>query len=155
MSMVARARSAIGGLVRRSVTFAWTSGVASLVAVVLVAALQACASPAPRDLSTLDVVDSLYVDRASGAPFTGPVFRRFADAPERMQVEGALLDGTWHGEFRVYHVNGRIRYMGSFDSGSRCGAWTENADSLPDESVYEELLDEIESLGMYPPCPGP
>lgn len=114
----------------------------------------ACADrPAPRDLSTLTVVDSVYVDPASGVPFTGPVFRPFAADPEHAQVEGALLEGQWHGELRVFHPNGRVRYMGAFDAGARCGPWTENADSLPDGSVYERLLDEIESLGVYPPCP--
>ena len=115
--------------------------------------MSGCSDPSPRDLSTLVVVDSLYVDPASGAPFTGSVYRRFEEAPEKTQVEGNLSAGTWNGEFRVYHPNGRIRYMGSFHAGDRCGAWTENADSVPRPSVYEEIVDEIESLGVYPPCP--
>lgn len=107
----------------------------------------------PRDLSTLVVVDSLYVDPGSGEPFSGPVYRPFPSEPDRIQIEGRLQEGTWDGEFRVFHGNGRIRYMGSFDAGSRCGAWTENIDSTRSGSVYEALLDEIESLGVYPPCP--
>lgn len=128
-------------------------GVAGLVVAVVLSAAHACGEPAPRDLSTLEVVDSVYVDPGSGVPYTGPVYRPFAADSEWVQVEGALSAGEWDGEFRVYHPNGRIRYMGAFDSGSRCGAWTENADSLSGGSVYEALLDEIESLGMYPPCP--
>lgn len=129
------------------------SSAAWLVAAVALSAAHACGEPAPRDLSTLEVVDSVYVDPASDVPYTGPVYRPFATDSERVQVEGALSSGEWDGEFRVYHPNGRIRYMGAFDSGSRCGAWTENADSLSGGSVYEALLDEIESLGIYPPCP--
>jgi len=117
------------------------------------ALLAGCLSAAPRDLGELAVEDSVYVDPASGAPYTGPVFRLFDDAPDRVQVEGELREGEWDGELRIYHPNGRIRYMGSFARGERCGPWTENADSLPTESVYEQLVGEIETLGMYPPCP--
>ncbi len=106
-----------------------------------------------RDLSTLVVVDSLYVDPGCGEPFSGPVHRPFPSEPDRIQIEGRLLEGTWDGEFRVFHGNGRIRYMGSFDAGARCGPWTENIDSIGSRSVYDALLDEIESLGVYPPCP--
>lgn len=115
----------------------------------------ACGSPEPRDLTTLIVVDSLYVEPATGEPFTGPVYRGFPDAPDdgRLQLEGGLVEGAWDGEFVVYHPNGRVRYMGSFAAGGRCGPWTENADSTRNESVYEDLVDEIESLGVYPPCP--
>jgi hypothetical protein len=112
----------------------------------------ACGGPEPMDLNALVVRDSLYVEPESGVPYTGPVFRDFPDA-EGVQIEGALREGEWDGEIRVYHPNGRIRYMGSFDMGSMCGPWTENADSARNESVYEDLVDEIESLGMYPPCP--
>lgn len=122
-------------------------------AALLLTPVVACVDALPRDLSTLVVRDSLYVDSASGEPHTGPVYRAFADDPEENQIVGSLLDGTWQGEFRVYHPNGRIRYMGSFDAGSRCGPWTENADSTRNESVYEALVDEIASLGVYPPCP--
>ena len=114
-----------------------------------------CAGAEPRDLASLVVVDSVYVVPESGLPYTGPVFRPFPGAAEgeRLQLEGFLRDGTWDGELRIYHPNGRIRYMGSFDAGSRCGPWTENADSTSNESIYETLVDEIESLGVYPPCP--
>ncbi|MEM7417812.1 MAG: hypothetical protein AAF389_20145 [Gemmatimonadota bacterium] len=109
---------------------------------------------APRELADLTVVDSVYIDPESGAPWSGPVVRYFEDDPELVQVEGTLLDGTWHDDFVVYHVNGRIRYMGSFNRGDRCGAWTENADSTELGSVYEALLREVETMGMYPPCEG-
>ena len=106
-----------------------------------------------RDLSTLAVMDSVYVDPGSGEPFSGPVHRTFEGAPGRNELEGRLRDGTWDGELRIFHPNGRIRYMGSFHEGSRCGPWTENVDSARGRSVYDALTDEIESLGMYPPCP--
>lgn len=109
--------------------------------------------PPPRDLSTLAVRDSLYVEPETDVLYTGPVFRLFTDGPGEVQLEGRLRDGTWDGEMRVYHPNGAIRYLGSFHEGSRCGPWTENADSVRNQSIYEELVDEIESLGVYPPCP--
>ena len=112
----------------------------------------ACVGPAPRDLSDLVAADSAYVDPATDLPYSGPVFRVFPDDEDRIQLEGALLDGTWDGELKVYHPNGHIRYMGSFVAGQRCGAWTENADSVPEGSLYEELVSEIESMGIYPPC---
>ena len=50
-------------------------------------------------------------------------------------------------------LDGRIRYMGRFANGDRCGAWTENQDPDPPGSIYQELKQEIESMGLYPPCP--
>jgi len=73
---------------------------------------------------------------------------------ERVELEGRLLDGTWHGELRVYHPNGRIRYMGNFEQGQRCGPWTENADSVSTGSLYDEVVREVETMGLYPPCEG-
>lgn len=112
----------------------------------------ACAGPAPRDLDELVVLDSVYVDASTSLPYSGGVYRMFAADHARVQLEGHLLDGEWNGEFTVYHVNGRIRYLGSFARGQRCGAWTENADSVPTLSIYEEVVREIETLGLYPPC---
>ena len=89
-----------------------------------------CVASAPRDLSELVVEDSLYVDPNTELPYSGPVFRAFADDSLRIQLEGELLNGTWEGELLVYHRNGRVRYMGSFANGERCGPWTENADSV-------------------------
>lgn len=100
------------------------------------------------------VVDSLYVDPGTGLPYTGPVVRYFDDAAETVQIRGALRDGTWDGELVVYHANGRVRYMGSFENGDRCGPWVENADSTPTLNVYEDLVREVESMGLYPPCGG-
>lgn len=128
----------------------WVRRVWVAVAAVLVLG---CETP-PRELSELTVVDSLYVDQESGAPWSGPVIRYFEDDPEVVQLEGTLLDGAWHDELVVYHLNGRVRYMGSFNRGDRCGAWTENADSTELGSVYEALLREVETIGMYPPCEG-
>ena len=114
----------------------------------------ACGAPPARALDELVVVDSLYVEPGTGLPYTGRVVRHFERAPERVQVRGMLRAGTWDGELIVYHPNGRVRYMGSFENGDRCGAWVENADSLPLDNVYEELVREVESMGLYPPCEG-
>ena len=111
-----------------------------------------CGGPAPRDLSELVVRDSTYLDPVSLEPYSGPVFRTFADAPADIQIEGSLYQGSWDGEFRAYHPNGRIRYMGNFVRGRQCGAWTENADSVPTGSLYEEVVREVETMGLYPPC---
>lgn len=107
---------------------------------------------ATQDLGSLTVADSLYRDAATGEPWSGPVYRPFAEDSTRVQIQGTLLDGTWDGEFRVFHLNGRIRYEGSFANGERCGPWTENADSVSLGSVYEELERMVESMGIYPPC---
>lgn len=113
----------------------------------------ACGTVEPRSLDTLRVEGEAYIDPATGTPYSGPVYRTFPTDRDRVQIEGTLLDGVWDGDFTVYHPNGRTRYMGSFSAGERCGPWTENADSTNNETAYEALLDEIESLGMYPPCP--
>lgn len=122
------------------------------VSILLLLTLAACGGPPPRDLAELVVADSLYVDPMTRTPYTGPIFRAFADNPDVVEVEGGLLDGTWDGELVVYHPNGRVRYMGSFVAGDRCGPWTENADSTATESAYDALLREIETMGLYPPC---
>ena len=114
----------------------------------------ACADARARPLDELIVRDSLYVDPASGEPFNGRVVRRFEEDSSRVQIEGRLREGVWDGEMIVYHPNGRVRYMGSFAGGERCGPWVENADSVPTESIYEDLVREVESMGLYPPCDG-
>lgn len=124
---------------------------AGLIACVLASMLLGCETP-PRDLTELAVVDSLYVDPSTGEVWSGTIFRHFEDDDTRVQIEGELLEGSWHGELTVYHPNGRIRYMGSFNRGERCGPWTENADSTDLGSVYEALIREVETMGMYPPC---
>ena len=86
-------------------------------------------------------------------PYTGRVFRMFETDPDKRQLQGALVDGVWQGEFVVYHGNGRMRYSGSFANGERCGPWLENRDAEPPEDIYEELVQEIESMGLYPECP--
>lgn len=121
------------------------------VSVVLVVTTLAC-QPAARDLGTLSIADSLYHDPTTTDLWSGPVYRPFAADSSRVQIEGALLEGAWHGDFRVYHPNGHVRYEGTFQMGERCGPWTENADSVALESIYEELIREVESMGIYPPC---
>ena len=124
-----------------------------LVALLLLGSL-ACTEGEARSLDELSIVDSLYVDPESGDPYTGPVVRWFGDDSTSVQIEASLLSGVWDGEMIVYHPNGRVRYMGSFADGERCGPWVENADSVPTESVYEDLVREVESMGLYPPCDG-
>jgi hypothetical protein len=107
----------------------------------------------PRDLAELVVVDSTYYAPETMVPYSGRVFRAFAAEPERMQIEGALLDGAWHGELLVYHRSGRVRYMGSFARGERCGPWTENAWDREAVNLYDEFVSEVEAMAIYPPCP--
>ena len=114
--------------------------------------LAACGGLAPRDLSELVVQVSLYLATDTKLPYSGRVFRPFPGQPGKVQLEGTLLDGTWNGELTVYHANGHIRYMGSFAQGDRCGPWTENLDSLPPVNLYDELVRDIESMGIYPAC---
>lgn len=118
----------------------------------LVCVLAACGGPAPRDLADLVSEDSIYVEPLTGLPYSGPVYRAFASDRGKLQIEAELLNGEWEGEFIVYHRNGRVRYMGSFVGGQRCGPWTENADSIAPVNAYAELFSEIESMGIYPPC---
>ena len=113
-----------------------------------------CTQDSARSLSELTVVDSLYLDPASGEAYSGRVVRLFEHDSTAVQIAGTLLEGVWDGEMIVYHPNGRVRYMGSFVDGERCGPWVENADSVPTESVYEDLVREVESMGLYPPCDG-
>lgn len=121
----------------------------------LTLAVMACSAYTPeRELSELVIQDSTYFAPETMEPYTGDVIKYFSDEPAKVQLEGSLLDGTWQGELVVYHPNGRMRYMGSFSNGDRCGAWTENQDPEPPESVFEELRQEIESIGLYPPCEG-
>ena len=114
----------------------------------------ACSGYEGTDLAALDVVDSLYVVPETLEPFSGPIVRFFEEPSDRVELEGGLRDGVFDGELVVYHRNGRVRYMGSFREGARCGPWTENADSTATGGVYEDLLREVETLGLYPPCDG-
>jgi hypothetical protein len=106
----------------------------------------------------LVIHDSIYFEPETLTPYSGPVFRPFpgdstTDAPTRVEIEGVLAEGTWHGDMVVYHPSGRIRYMGTFADGERCGPWTEGTLDLEPVNLYGELLSDIESLAMYPPCP--
>jgi len=124
-----------------------------LFATLLVAPLLTCSPGAePVELRDLVLRDSTYFSPETLEPYTGPVSSTFLTGPDRLQIEGEMLDGTWHGELRVYHRDGRIRYEGRLEHGVRCGAWTENTDPRPASNVYQELVDEIESLAIYPPC---
>jgi hypothetical protein len=105
-----------------------------------------------KDLAELVIRDSTYYAPETMVPYTGPVFSRFTLHPDQVQLEGRLQDGTWDGELRIYHRDGRIRYEGRFEHGERCGAWTENTDPRPQTNVLDELKDGIESLALYPPC---
>lgn len=123
-----------------------------LPALAIAALIVACGDADARSLDDLVVRDSVYMDPTSGEAFTGRVVRHFEDDTTSIQLEGRLLEGVWDGEMIVYHPNGRVRYMGSFADGDRCGPWVENADSVPTRSVYEDLVREVESMGLYPPC---
>jgi hypothetical protein len=118
------------------------------------ATLLACGELTPPvPLEGLVLQDSVYLDAETLLPYTGRVVKSFPDDTRRVQLSGELMDGTWNGEIVVYHENGRIRYQGWLDNGEKCGAWIENRDSTPPVDVFAELKQEIESLGLYPPCP--
>lgn len=125
-----------------------------LIPLLLLALLLTGCGPEPRvALDTLVLRDSLYLAPGSLEPFTGRVFRVFADDPEQVELEGRLEEGTWNGELTVYHPGGRIRYQGRLAGGAPCGAWVENRDESDEGSLYDELVREIESMGLYPACP--
>ena len=122
---------------------------------VLLVFLLACttgSSSDTRELRDLVLRDSTYFEPETLEPYTGLVSSTFLADPERIQVEGEMREGTWHGELRVYHRDGRIRYEGRLERGARCGAWTENTDPRPASNLYEELVTVVETLAMYPPC---
>ncbi len=111
------------------------------------------AGPAPARLDDLELSDSTYHHPATGEPYTGPVERRFPDDSAAVQLVGSMLDGAWEGELRVYHPNGRIRFLGSLHQGRPCGEWIEEQPATDPGDGYERLIDEIESLAVYDPCP--
>ncbi len=98
--------------------------------------------------------DSTYYDPQALAPYSGRVTSTFLQDPETVQLEGEMLEGIWHGELRVYHPDGRIRYEGRLERGAQCGAWTENTDPRPPEGLYQEFRALVETLAVYPPCGG-
>ena len=105
-------------------------------AVVLLAVLAlACVGSGPRDLDELMIRDSTYLDPSTLEPFTGEVFKLFEGGTETVQLRGALRAGTWQGELTVYHADGRVRFQGELVDGSQCGAWVENVDTKPPESL--------------------
>ena len=121
----------------------------------LLLVLGGCAAPAPdRNLDDLVLRDSTYMEPETMEPFSGAVFRNFRNDSTRVEIQGVLREGTWEGELRVYHSSGRIRYMGTLAAGAQCGAWIENRDADRPESILEELKQDVESLGLYPQCPG-
>lgn len=129
-------------------------GTIAVTATLALALLAGCSGRGPRrDLRELVVQDSTYFAPETMLPYTGRVFRNFLDDSTRVEIEGAMLGGDWHGAFSVYHRSGRTRYAGSFDRGERCGPWTENSFDREPEDAYEALLSEIGTLALYPPCP--
>jgi hypothetical protein len=114
----------------------------------------ACFQGRPANLDTLVLQDSTYLAPGTREPFTGRVVRYFPGDSGRVQIEGTLRDGTWEGELTVYHRSGRIRYQGRLAGGAPCGAWTENREDAEAGNLYLLLKQDIESMGIYPPCPG-
>jgi hypothetical protein len=133
--------------------FARRHALRGLISAVLLFAAGCAPPPAERNLDELVLRDSTYFDPGTMQPYSGRVVRMFPDDPEMRQLEATMLDGTWHGELRVYHANGRIRYLGSLANGEQCGEWIQNRDPDPPGSLYDELRREIESLSIFPPCP--
>ena len=125
-------------------------------ALLLISLLLSGCSDVVRQVVPLDELvlqDSIYMDAETLEPFTGRVERVFEDDPREVQLRGDLVNGMCNGYIIVYHENGRIRYMGSLADGEKCGEWIENRDSDPPSDILAELKQEIESLGIYEPCP--
>ena len=57
------------------------------------------------------------------------------------------------GELTVYYPSGRMRYQGELVDGEHCGAWLEDRGENPPADLPTEVMEEIESLAMYPECP--
>ena len=118
--------------------------------------LLGCGATETRSLDELVVVDSTYLVQATGEPFSGRVVAQW---PERFgggsRLEARLVDGTWEGEFTLYHSTGRIRSQGVMAGGAPCGGWVENENPAIPESPLQEVTEELESLVIYPECPGP
>ena len=129
------------------------SGILLRLAPLAFALALACSAPRPVELGTLVARDSTYLDPQTLQPYSGPVVRHFRDHADRVQIEGRLEDGVWEGEMTVYHPSGRIRYQGALSQGSPCGAWVENQTDEAPGSVLQELTQQINSMGLYPPCP--
>jgi hypothetical protein len=119
----------------------------------LALASAACGA-APADLDELVRRDSLYLTPGALTPHTGGVVRYFPGGEGKVQLEGRLMRGTWEGELTVYHESGRLRYQGVMSGGAPCGAWIEDREDLEGGSLHDILKQDIESMGLYPPCPG-
>ncbi len=46
-----------------------------------------------------------------------------------------------------------MRYQGELVDGEHCGAWLEDRGENPPADLPTEVMEEIESLAMYPECP--
>lgn len=116
-------------------------------------AFSACGRMPARGIGELVVQDSTYLDPETLLPYSGRVFRNFPGEAGGTQLEATLRDGTWEGDFTIYHETGRIRYEGEMSGGSQCGAWIENESAVEPESAYEAIKEDLESLVIYPDCP--
>jgi len=119
----------------------------------LVVLAVSCGPGPVTDLDKLMVRDSTYLDPASLEPFDGRVVRYFLDDTTGVEAEGTLKDGTWTGELTVYHPSGRIRDQGRLLGGVKCGAWVEDRLDRSAGGLYEEVVQEVEGLAIYPTCP--
>ena len=112
-----------------------------------------CVGSPERDIEELVLRDSIYLDGETLELFNGRVFKFFADRPSAVQLRDTLTDGRWNGELTLYYPSGRIRYQGELFDGARYGGWIENRGEAAPEDACDQLLQEIESLAMYPVCP--
>lgn len=112
-----------------------------------------CSSGVPRNLDDLMVRDSTYLDPETLEPYSGDVFRYFLHDTTLVEAKGTLADGAWEGELTVYHPSGRIRDQGRLTRGVKCGTWVEDRPDREPGNLYEEVVQEIEGLSIYPDCP--
>lgn len=115
----------------------------------------ACGPDPVQDLDALMVKDSTYLDPVTLEPFSGRIVRFFLHDTALVEVEGTLEEGTWAGELTVYHPSGAIRDQGRLVRGVKCGAWIEGRPDRAPGSIYEEVVQEVEGLSIYPDCPSP
>ena len=93
-------------------------------AAILVIGLMAVAATslgaqAPADLDGLVRRGNVYLDPATGDPYSGPVVRMFDS--QRVRERGTMLNGTWDGERESFHLNGFVSLRETFRDGQLNG----------------------------------
>lgn len=83
--------------------------------------LAACSDPSARSLDHLVLVDGVYLDAETMAPYTGPVTQAFPGDSSRVKTSGAMRDGRMHGPWKEYYESGRLRTSYAYSEGALDG----------------------------------